>query len=171
MEVLSKKLKVLSLENRLANTLTLIRFFLTFPSAHFVIKNELREASLLIILAGLTDLLDGKLSKKNSNFGKLLDPFVDKVFVLSNMIAFLSLGKVEPWFLILLTLRELLISFLRNFYPLEASFLGKAKTFFEFLLLISLSLGLNYGEPLKFLVLVFAYLSALDYLKRVFKFF
>ncbi len=107
--------------------------------------------------------------------GNLLDPFVDKVFVLSCLSAYLYLQKVSPYAFVLLLIRELYISFLRSLsvekgYFMPASYLGKAKTVIEFVTLILLALANSLSEPFLWLAVALAYLSALDYTLRFLRF-
>jgi CDP-diacylglycerol--glycerol-3-phosphate 3-phosphatidyltransferase len=106
--------------------------------------------------------------------GVLLDPFVDKVFVLSCLSAYLYLGQVSPYAFVLLLIRELYISFLRSLavekgYLMSASSLGKLKTFVEFTSLVLLALGSPLGTPMLWFSVLLAYLSALDYTLNFFK--
>ncbi|NPB08668.1 MAG: CDP-diacylglycerol--glycerol-3-phosphate 3-phosphatidyltransferase [Aquificae bacterium] len=158
----------------MASILTVSRIFLSFPVVFLVLAEEYTAALVLFILGALTDWFDGNLARKNaavSDFGKLLDPFADKVFVLLPLIALVDTGRVSSVPVILLTFRELSISFLRSLsvergYYMEASFLGKLKAFSEFVAVALLLGGVELGLYVLFLAVVLAYVSALDYLRR-----
>ena len=71
------------------NALTFSRVPLIFAFMAFAIVGECRHwawtipACVCMLLAGITDLLDGRLARRwqvVSTFGKLADPFMDKVF-------------------------------------------------------------------------------------------
>ncbi len=155
----------------MAITITLFRLFLVIPALYALEEESRRLASLFILLAGVSDWLDGGIARKNnqvSKLGTLLDPLVDKVFVLSILSFFLYRQEVGLLPFLLLLLRELLVSFLRSLsvekgYIMPASYLGKAKTFFEFLTLLALSLGLGISGLLLWLSVVLAYVSMYDY--------
>ena len=66
----------------------------------------------LILLAGLTDWLDGKLarwSRSVSNWGKVLDPLCDKVAIFVISLALVLDGTLPLWFALVVVARDLLI--------------------------------------------------------------
>ncbi|RMH79922.1 MAG: CDP-alcohol phosphatidyltransferase family protein [Acidobacteria bacterium] len=154
--------------------ITLIRFFLIFPTLYFLERDSRLLAFFLVLFAGLSDWLDGEVARKTNNtsrVGALLDPMVDKAFVLSVLSFFLYVKDVQLLAFVLLLLRELFLSFLRSLavekgYVMKASYLGKAKAFFEFLTLLSLCLGLGLSSTLLWLSVAFAYLSLYDYMLK-----
>lgn len=161
----------------MANYITLFRFLLTFLAVPSILNQHHKLALLLILLGALSDWLDGDTARRRnevSKLGVLLDPFVDKVFVLSCLSAYLYLGQVSPYAFVLLLIRELYISFLRSFavekgYLMSASPLGKLKTFAEFTTLVLLALGSPLDTPVLWFSVLLAYLSALDYTLSFFK--
>lgn len=76
----------------------------------------------LFIFAAVTDFLDGYLARRLnqvSMFGRVFDPFADKVLICGTFIALLtvtpSLGALLPaWFVIVIVARELLVTTLRG---------------------------------------------------------
>jgi CDP-diacylglycerol--glycerol-3-phosphate 3-phosphatidyltransferase len=83
----------------------------------------------------ITDVLDGRLARKKNqvtNYGKFVDPIVDKILVISALVLFIEMGIVPAWIVILIISREFLIVGLRliikDIKIVEASFLGKLKT-------------------------------------------
>ena len=161
----------------MANYITFFRFLLTFLAVPSILNQHHKLALLLILLGALSDWLDGGTARKRnevSKLGVLLDPFVDKVFVLSCLSAYLYLGHVSPYAFVLLLIRELYISFLRSLavekgYLMSASSLGKLKTFAEFTTLVLLAFGSPLGAPVLWFSVLLAYLSALDYTFNFFK--
>jgi CDP-diacylglycerol---glycerol-3-phosphate 3-phosphatidyltransferase len=76
-----------------------------------------RLAALVVILAGITDLLDGYFARKwqiESLLGKFLDPVADKIFLLVGLVMLMKLERVPAWLVILLLSREFLITGLRG---------------------------------------------------------
>ncbi len=66
--------------------------------------------------AGFTDYLDGKIAARNNlvtNFGIMMDPLADKIMVCSAFIAFVGLGWIDAWMVVLIVARELAITGLR----------------------------------------------------------
>ncbi|MCG3137561.1 MAG: CDP-diacylglycerol--glycerol-3-phosphate 3-phosphatidyltransferase [Phycisphaerae bacterium] len=105
----------------------------------------------IFIVAAITDWLDGYLARRNNQvttLGRILDPFVDKVLVGGAFIilagpgfvdaAGVSYSAVEPWMVVVMIGRELLISSLRSFAEARgqefgADVFGKAKTVVQLL--------------------------------------
>jgi len=103
----------------------------------------------VLVIAGFTDYLDGKLARawnQESRLGQLLDPLADRLYILATLVAFV-LRDVIPWQLAgALVGRDVLLALclpvLRwyGYGPPPVHFLGKAATFnllyaFPFLLL------------------------------------
>ena len=88
------------------------------------------------LIAALTDWLDGYLARRwrqISPAGALLDPIADKVLVLGALLAFVQLRLVPAWMVLVIVLRESLITGVRLFAAsrnivLSASREGKQKT-------------------------------------------
>lgn len=100
----------------------------------------LLAATAIFVLAAGTDALDGFLARRwnaVSRFGRVADPFADKVLILSAfvMLASPALGPhsgVASWMVVLILARELLVTTIRGVYETEgvdfsASFSGKLK--------------------------------------------
>ena len=125
----------------LPNKLTMFRVIL-IPFFLFFLLTELmgdlgNYISLAIFaIASLTDLFDGKIARKYNlvtNFGKFMDPIADKLLVSSALIAFVELGIMPAWAVIIMIAREFVISGFRlvaadTGLVLAASIYGKAKT-------------------------------------------
>lgn len=123
----------------LPNQLTLLRIFLSFVMIFFLLLPGLlaKGAALAVfVLASLTDWWDGRLARRRgliSDFGVLMDPIADKVLVLSAFVAFVQLQVVPGWMVVLIAMREFLITGLRLFalgkgHVLPAEAAGKHKT-------------------------------------------
>lgn len=95
-------------------------------------------ASVLFVLASITDGLDGYLARKNgqiTTMGMLLDPLADKIMVTGALVALVAYNPqvVKVWIAVLIIAREFLISGLRSIassegFTIQASDLGKLKT-------------------------------------------
>ncbi len=75
------------------------------------------SASLVFAAASLTDYFDGYYARKwnlVSILGKFLDPITDKILVSSVLIFLVYLGKVDPYSVILLLVRDTLIGGIRS---------------------------------------------------------
>ena len=95
-------------------------------------------ASILFVLASITDGLDGYLARKRkqiTTIGMLLDPIADKIMVTGALIALVAYNPqvVKVWIVVVIIAREFLISGLRSIassegFTIQASDLGKLKT-------------------------------------------
>src|ERR1041385_340413 len=90
----------------------------------------------VFILTAATDFLDGYLARKwgmVSAFGRIADPFVDKVFICGSFIFLIAISPlVQPWLVVVIIMREFLVSGLRSFLesrgiPFGAALGGKMK--------------------------------------------
>lgn len=103
----------------LPNKLTILRIILTFAFILFLFSGGLIAkivALFTFLLASLTDALDGFLAKRNNqvtDFGKLMDPVADKILVLSAFLAFVEIGIVPAWMVIIIICREVIVTGLR----------------------------------------------------------
>jgi CDP-diacylglycerol--glycerol-3-phosphate 3-phosphatidyltransferase len=106
--------------------------------------------SLLLFLAMISDFLDGYLARllnQVSDFGKVADPLLDKIFVLGLFIWMLSIDLLPGWCTVAVVLvlgRELAVTGLRggaSSAPFAADWYGKWKTTFQFACLVLLFLG------------------------------
>jgi len=106
-------------------------------------------ALLVLILAGLSDWLDGKIARafnQFSKYGRVLDPAADRLYILATLLA-LILRDIVPWWLVALLVGREAFAFAvqmlvrRHGYGwLPVNFLGKTAT-----------LCLMYAFPLLFL--------------------
>ena len=105
----------------------------------------------LFIIASLTDLLDGKIARKNNlvtNFGKFMDPLADKLLVCSALICLIELNALPAWMVIVIISREFIISGFRliasdNGVVIAASYWGKFKTTFQMVSVVLLILDIQ----------------------------
>jgi len=105
-------------------------------------------ATFLFLLASLTDFLDGYLARKYgliTDFGKFLDPLVDKMLVLAVLVALVELGRVGSFVVFFILLREFAVSGLRMLagargVVIAASSGGKIKTTLQLIAVFMLML-------------------------------
>jgi cardiolipin synthase len=120
------------------NALSLLRLVLV-PVFFWLILTE-RDGLAIAVLAvsGASDYFDGALARRwgqVSRVGQLLDPFADRLYILSTLLG-LAWRDIIPWWLVaalvardvvLATTIPLLAS--RGYGPLPVNLLGKAATF------------------------------------------
>ncbi len=145
-------------------------------------------ASVLFVLASITDGLDGYLARKRkqiTTLGMLLDPIADKIMVTAALIALVAYNPqvAKVWLVVIIIGREFLISGLRSVassegFTIEASDLGKLKTVIQIICVVSVILAHHWDEwkfgflivPVKWIAIAAIYftvlvssISAIDY--------
>lgn len=154
----------------------LIPVFMFFFTSDFSAGNII--AAIVFIVASLTDFLDGHLARKwnlVTNFGKIMDPFADKLLVLTALIYLAISGIIPGWPVIIIIGRELLVTSLRalaadNGIILAARNLGKFKTVSQMFAIIFLILGWQLiGSILLYVAVALTIISLVDYLVQLSK--
>lgn len=144
----------------LANKITILRIILSFFAMGFILRYTLFSLSLgflCFLLASFSDFLDGYIARRRtivSDLGKLLDPLADKVLIIGVFLSFLEKGVVSSWPVILIMVREFLITglrilALRRRKVIEAQVFGKHKTVTQILAIVVIFL-LLIGEKIIF---------------------
>lgn len=122
------------------NLLTVIRIFLAPVFLVFLMAEMLPHSflwSLIIFsVASITDLIDGKLARKNNqvtNLGKLLDPLADKMLTTAALLGFMKFGLCNIWVLMIVLTREFTVTGMRMIATVQgvvipANIWGKIKT-------------------------------------------
>ena len=145
-----------------ANRLTVSRLGLTilFVMALNSQWEFARTAALfLFVIAGITDYVDGEIARRYgfiTDFGKLMDPLVDKIMIAAAFISLVPLNAIPAWAATIVVARDFLITGLRLMAAtkglvLPAERLGKHKTSWQivtvvfFLLLLAIQ-ELNYAS-------------------------
>ncbi len=92
----------------------------------------------VLIAAGLSDWLDGKIARalnQGSRLGQVLDPAADRLYIAATIVALAVRGIIPWWLVAVLALRELIVgaalAVLRRragFGTLQVSLVGKAAT-------------------------------------------
>jgi CDP-diacylglycerol--glycerol-3-phosphate 3-phosphatidyltransferase len=147
-----------------ANRLTVSRFFLALV---FVVamsagwKYGHTIALAVFLVAGITDYADGEIARRFSlitDFGKLMDPLMDKILIAAAFICLIPYHAIPAWAVVVVVSREFAITGLRLLAIskgrlLAAESLGKHKTFWQittvifFLLMLSISELKGYANP------------------------
>lgn len=125
----------------IANKFTVCRVILIplFIAALLIQSIPLNYLIALIIfaVASITDAIDGHLARSRNmvtSFGKFLDPLADKALVVSALVCLLELGWTSSVLVIIIILREFLVTSLRLVVSttsgevIAASYWGKVKT-------------------------------------------
>ena len=94
------------------NIITCIRLCLIPVFCYFLWNNNDLVAGIVFIIAALSDVVDGYLARKLnaiSNFGKLADPFADKIMQISAIILLFLLGRLKVWIMIVLFAKDFIL--------------------------------------------------------------
>jgi len=110
-------------------------------------------ATLLFVLASITDFFDGYLARRLkvvSSLGVFLDLTADKVFVSAILIAMIQVGLVPAWIVFIIITREFLVTGLRSMAAargkvIPAGIWGKQKTFITMVAIGTLLLAKGLG--------------------------
>jgi CDP-diacylglycerol--glycerol-3-phosphate 3-phosphatidyltransferase len=95
-------------------------------------------AFVLFLTIWMTDLLDGYLARRLNQvteFGKLFDPLVDKIFQLTTAVMMFLVGKLPLWVPLFILTKELLmiiggaVLFKKKAFVVTAAWYGKLATF------------------------------------------
>jgi CDP-diacylglycerol--glycerol-3-phosphate 3-phosphatidyltransferase len=104
----------------LPNKLTITRIILApIFMIFFLVDNVYSRyfSTFIFIVATLTDLYDGYLARKTgviTGFGKFMDPLADKILTSTAFISFVALGYVQAWMILIIIVREFLVTGLRS---------------------------------------------------------
>jgi CDP-diacylglycerol--glycerol-3-phosphate 3-phosphatidyltransferase len=113
--------KIFNLPNQLtgARLVLAVVMFALIGSEHYL------ASMVLFVIAASTDWLDGYLARKYgqvTTFGRILDPFADKVIICGTFIMISAIpqmqatpGGLRSWMVVVLVGRELLVTALRSF--------------------------------------------------------
>jgi CDP-diacylglycerol--glycerol-3-phosphate 3-phosphatidyltransferase len=146
----------------------------------------------IFLLAALSDIVDGYLARKHNqitSFGRVIDPFVDKILTIGAYTFLASDGFVDPsgekitgvtaWMVVVILARELLVTSLRGMTEAQGSSFaanayGKAKMALQSTTVVWLLLTLAHPEGLAFfkqfntflvyLTVIVTFLSMVPYL-------
>ncbi len=124
----------------------LVLFLWDFPF-HYV------TAGLVFALASITDLIDGRLARRNNlvtDLGKFLDPIADKILTTAAFLGFVVIGHMNVWALLLILTREFVVTSVRLMAAgkgtvVSANIWGKAKTVAQYVAILYLLAALEFS--------------------------
>ncbi len=165
------------------NSITILRIIITPIFVNLVIYDHIYLALLILIIAVISDGLDGfiaRVSKKQTLLGSYLDPLADKILIITSY-ATLSILHVFPtWITVIVISRDVMILlgiaviFLtsRDMENLKPSLISKLTTFFQFITLllflgnIIIDIPIKLRNDLLFTTAIFTIVSGLHYLYK-----
>jgi cardiolipin synthase len=164
----------------LPNLLTLLRILLVPAFVGLVMAENFSAATVVFVIAGLTDALDGYIAKRftqRTDFGAWLDPFADKFLLVSAFIVLTITGWIPVYLCILVISRDVVIVggvvILRlsgRYVEIAPTLAGKLTTILQIITVIYVML--TGGGPggvfttLTLLTAIFTVYSGIDYVRR-----
>ncbi len=166
------------------NLITAFRLVGSPVMAFYLLKREFRTVLVIVILAGISDGLDGYAARKlgaKGETGVILDPLADKAMLVTLFVVLGVIGAIPFWLLVLVIARDLIIvggavllRTLRGLKGFRPTRVGKFSTFFQIILVLLVLLQLSFPH---FFVLflermavgltaIFTTLSGLDYIRK-----
>ena len=119
------------------NLLSLVRLA-TVPVFVFLFVTDRTEAAVILYGAGAwTDFFDGYIARRTgavTEFGKLLDPLADRIFIVALAVALVAAESLPLWIAIVVVARDILILSLfpilerRGVERIQVNFTGKSAT-------------------------------------------
>src|SRR3989344_5038171 len=134
----------------LSNSLSLLRA----PLALFFLFENTTLRLIAILLAMITDSIDGYLARRTQSttrLGAILDPAMDKFFVLFSLGVLLTEGRLAPWEVCAMLSRDVALCLFGIYlslsgywqsYEFRAIRWGKITTALQFLVLIGFTFGI-----------------------------
>ncbi|MBL4585263.1 MAG: CDP-alcohol phosphatidyltransferase family protein [Pseudomonadales bacterium] len=147
------------LYRQIPNLITMIRIALVVPVACYIYDGAFMRATVLFIIAGISDGLDGLLARRfnwHSRFGAIADPIADKLLLTVCFLLLAYVGQLPIWLAAIVLGRDIIIfsgalayHFFVEHYDVAPSMPGKISTFCQLLLVsvILLSNSLFPFEP------------------------
>ncbi|MBO8171982.1 MAG: CDP-alcohol phosphatidyltransferase family protein [Bacillaceae bacterium] len=158
------------------NALTFARFLLIplFIYIYFSPHPYHNELAFLVLLsAGLTDVIDGYLARKNNQvtqLGIMLDPLADKLMMLTVVLSFLISGRIDLWAALIFFFRDaamIVSSFifhLQGKKTVPANFFGKLTTVLFYIAFLFVMFDLAYSSEIMWGVILFSFITSVIYL-------
>jgi len=135
------------------NVLSMLRLVLVPVFLVLIVLGDYVAALIVLIVASLTDLLDGFIARhfnQVTRLGQLLDPAADRLYIFAALIGLAAQGLVPWWIVVLIVARDVMLLVLavvlanHGYGPLPVHQLGKAATFALFFGLPVIMLGLAF---------------------------
>ena len=177
------------------NTLSLFRIALIpclvlvyyVPEQSLPIELKNVVATIIFVVAAITDWLDGYLARKlkqTSKFGAFIDPVADKLIIIAALLILVDLGRLDVLIGLIIIGREFAVSALREWMAtlgksggIAVAFIGKLKTTMQMIAILFLLYYENIlfvpvaavGKILIYIAALLTMISMIYYLKIAFK--
>lgn len=157
------------------NKLSFFRLFL-IPVILIILYSNIEYsvfiATIIFIIAAITDAVDGYIARSRNlitDFGKFIDPLVDKILVVSILIYLVYIQIIPDWIVIIIIAREFAISGYRIIAAskgvvIAASNMAKFKTQSQMIAVIFALLELPYFIIIMYIAVLLTVISGAQYL-------
>lgn len=166
------------------NSLTILRILLIPVFIGFLLYERYEYSLGVLLLAGLTDGLDGTIARvanQRTRLGAYLDPLADKLLLTSGFVTLSVLHLVPLWIVILVVSRDMILMtgtlvarLTESRVDISPTLLGKGTTLFQLAYLVlvvvlaSRQMDLRLLQPLQYLMVGLTVMSGFHYLYRGF---
>jgi CDP-diacylglycerol--glycerol-3-phosphate 3-phosphatidyltransferase len=129
-------------------------------------------ASLLFVLASVTDFFDGFIAREWNQMtllGAILDPLADKMLILAAFLGLMMIGEASAWAIYIIVIRELFITGIRTVavsegLSVKASWAGKVKTVAQMIAIGFLLMHWPFATELLWFAVALTLYSGFEYL-------
>lgn len=143
-----------------------------FTDAGYHVTWNYYFASLLFVIASITDFFDGFIAREWNQMtmlGAIIDPLADKMLTIAAFLGLMMIGEASAWAIYIIIIRELFITGIRTVAVSEglnvkASWAGKVKTVVQMIAIGFLLMHWPYGEELLWFAVALTLYSGFEYL-------
>lgn len=143
-----------------------------FTDAGYHVTWNYYFASLLFVIASITDFFDGFIAREWNQMtmlGAIIDPLADKMLTIAAFLGLMMIGEASAWAIYIIIIRELFITGMRTVAVSEglnvkASWAGKVKTVVQMIAIGFLLMHWPYGEELLWFAVALTLYSGFEYL-------
>jgi len=143
-----------------------------FTDAGYHITWNYYAASLIFVLASVTDFFDGYIAREWNQMtmlGAIIDPLADKMLTIAAFLGLMMVGEASAWAIYIIIIRELFITGIRTValsegLDIKASWSGKVKTVVQMFAIGFLLMHWPLGEALLWLAVALTLYSGFEYL-------
>lgn len=163
----------------LPNFITLIRLALTPVVAYTIVIGWSINTALIFGLAAATDWVDGLAARKfnsHTDFGKIFDPLVDRIFIAVVIITLVIVRQQPPlWMVMAIIIRDIIllgsgqIIYKVKGKRIEINFPGKFSTFIIMWSVPFILLGWQVANNALLLGIIISYIAAMQYIGKGYK--
>lgn len=160
------------------NVLTVFRIMLVPVYLYVFFSNgpySIELAFGILILAGITDIVDGYIARKYkliTDFGKMMDPFADKLMMLAVITSFLLTERISLGAALFFFIRDIgmilssAIFHFRGKKTVPANAFGKVTTVLFYAAFTMVMFQYPYGQQVLWMVILLSFVTSAVYLMK-----